>query len=359
MKAAAEHNAMSQITRQSFINTISNGSASGIDLDSLTPATQAALQRAGITTGSLAELAGTDGRISGQDELSRLFDLIDRVDRNGSRNSIATTARLDSGRLATTLSGGAAEALQNEIEGARINRHVRGPTADQLTPSHERAVSSLEAAGFTDIHLAKGTPYYNQTRGPWAAYPYPKSGTAEDSTRTLRDAGCAPCALAMADATLRKSGATPREVADFAVEGGFSGSPTRFGSDTRGLAKAWAATHDLSYTLAASRDSGENVDAILRGLQADGVALAGVGPGHFTDKSHVVLINGYAKDKDGQEWFFVANPGQENQARRMGLGVDETVQQDVSLDASVGRVRISRAQLEAELNYACILERRV
>jgi hypothetical protein len=349
---------MSQITRQSFINTISNAGASGIELDNLTPGTQAALERAGITTGSLAELAGSDGRIGGQEELSRLFDLIDRVDRNGSRDSIATTARLDNGRLGATLSGVAAEALKNEIEGARINRHVRGPTAQQLTPSHERAVSSLEAAGFTDIHLAKATPYYNQTKAPWAAHPYPKNGGAEDSTRTLKDAGCAPCALAMADATLRRSETTPSHVADFAVEGGFSGSPTRFGSDTRGLTRAWAATHDLSYTLADSRDRGENVDAIRRGVQADGVALAGVGPGHFTDKSHVVLINGYAKDKQGQEWFFIANPGQENQSRRKGLGVDETVQQDMSLDPSVGAVRISRAQLEAELNYACILERR-
>jgi hypothetical protein len=350
---------MTTITRQSFIDTITSGDASGIDLKHLTPATQAALERAGITTGSLAELAGTDKRINGHEELSRLFDLIDRVDQNDSHDSLATTARLDNGRPATTLSGVAAEALKNEIENARVNRHVRGPTAQQLTPPHERALSSLEAAGFTDIHLAKATPYYNQGKAPWAAYPYPKSGAAPDSTRTLKDAGCAPCALAMADVALRGSVTTPKLVADFAVDGGFSGSPKGFGSDTRGLAKAWAAEHDLTYTLAASSDHSKNVDAVLRGLQADGVALAGVGPGHFADKSHVVLINGYAKDKDGQEWFFVANPGRENQDRSKGLGVDDTVQQDMALDAQMGRVRVSRAQLEAELSYACILESRV
>ena len=167
---------MSTITRQSFIDNMTSGGASGIDLDHLTPATQAALERAGITTGSLAELAGADKRISGPEELSRLFDLIDRVDRNGNRDSIATTARLENGRPAATLSGVAAEALKNELEGARINRHVRGPTAQQLTPPHERAVSSLEAAGFTDIHLAKGTIHDNQGAAPWAGHPYPRAG---------------------------------------------------------------------------------------------------------------------------------------------------------------------------------------
>lgn len=346
---------MSQITRQSFINTMSNGAVSGIDPNGLAPATEQALEAAGITASSLGEIAGADARISGQEELARLFEMIDRVDRNGSTRSIATTTRGDDGRLMATPSGAAAKALMDDIDKARVNRDARPQSASP----HQRALETLEAAGFTDIHLAKGTPYYNQGKMPWAAYSYPKSGAEPDSTRSLKEAGCAPCALAMADATLRGSQTKPSHVADFAVDGGFSGSATRFGSDTQGLAKAWAATHDLTYTLAASPDRSENVDAILRGLQADGVALAGVGRGHFTNASHVVLINGYAKGADGQEWFFVANPGQENQARRKGLGVDETVQQDMSLDASVGRVRISRAQLESELNYACILERRV
>ncbi len=104
---------------------------------------------------------------------------------------------------------------------------------------------------------------------------------------------------------------------------------------------------------------------MLTGLRAGGVALAGVGiddrlkQGHFTNTSHVVLVNGYAKDAEGKEWFFVANPGRDNQERSTGLKTDATVIQDLTLNAAVGRVRISREQLEAELNYACILERSV
>ena len=44
-----------------------------------------------------------------------------------------------------------------------------------------------------------------------------------------------------------------------------------------------------------------------------GVAVVGVGNGHFADEAHVVVINGYAKDKDGKEWFFVVNPGRRDQ----------------------------------------------
>jgi hypothetical protein len=340
---------MSQITRQSFINTMSSGAASGIDPNGLAPATEEALEAAGITASSLGEIAGDDARISGEQELARLFEMIDRVDRNGSRKSIATTARGDDGRLVATPSGAAAQALMDEIEKARVNRDARPQSASP----HQRALETLEAAGFTDIHLAKGTPYYNQGDQRYRNYLYPKRPPEPGSTRTLQDAGCAPCALAMADATLRGSGTTPIAVADFAVAGGFSGAPRGFGSDTRGLAKAWAETHDLTFTLANSVSS-KDVDAIRAGLDAGGVALVSVGEGHFTDGSHVMLVNGYAKDAEGEEWFFVANPGREIQRR-----LDDNVKQDLSLNPALGRVRISRAELEKELNYACILERRL
>jgi hypothetical protein len=149
------------------------------------------------------------------------------------------------------------------------------------------------------------------------------------------------------------------------VNGGFSGASNGFGSDTKGLTRAWAAAHDLTLTEASSRDRPENVDAIMAGLQRGGVALASVGidprsgQGHFTNTSHVVLINGYAKDADGKEWFFIANPGRENQQRSPGLTTDDDVKQDLTLAPAVGRVRISRDQLVAELRYACVLERSV
>jgi hypothetical protein len=357
------HNGMSQITRQSFINTMSSGAASGVDPNGLTPATQQALETAGITAGSLDDIAGADARISGEEELKRLFELIDRVDRNGSTRSIATTARGDDGRLVATPSGAAAQALMDEIEKARVNRGTSAPIAPFADTKHERAIERLEAAGLTNIHLAKGTPYYNQADKQWRDYSYPKSPPVPGTTRTLRDAGCAPCALAMADVTLRGSGTKPTNVADFAVDGGFSGKPKEFGTDTVDLARAWANANNLAFTLANSPDNSKDVDAIRAGLEAGGVALIGVGiddsggRGHFTASGHVMLVNGYATGADGTEWFFVANPGRRNQEDSPTLKTDATVKQDLSLNPAVGAVRITRAQLEAELSYACILER--
>jgi hypothetical protein len=348
---------MSRITRESFIDTMSSGSPTGLDPSSLAEGTLAALDGAGITPQSLGEIAGADQRIKSRDELSRLFDLIDRVDRNGSRNSIAVSTR--------TLSGAAAQALQDEIENARVNRGAQGPITRQPHAAHERAIATFEAVGFTDIHLAPNTPYYNQGEEQFANVSYPKSPPVSGATRTLGEAGCAPMALAMADATLRGTKTTPIETARFAVDHALSGSPTGFGTETKRLAKEWAATHDLKYTAADSGSKSERADAIMEGLRSGGVALVSVGidrsrgQGHFTNTSHVMLVNGYAKDADGQEWFFVANPGRRDQTDSKGLTIDETVKQDLSLSPAAGRVRISRAQFEAELNYACILERRV
>lgn len=337
---------MTTITRESFLTTMSPG----LDPDKLGAPARAAAEAAGITPESLTEIAGGDGRISGRQELSRLFDLIDRVDGNGRRNSLATR---DSREL-PTLSGAAARALQDEIEKARVNRGAQGLGPAPTMSAYERAISKLEADGFTDIYLAPNTRYYNQGDKDFANVSYPKSPPVPGATRTLGEAGCAPFALAMADTALRGTRTSPIETARFAVDRGLSGAPKDFGTDTQGLAKAWAAARDLTLTVAKSRTQSENIDALVEGLRAGGVALISVGKGHFTDKGHVMLVNGYAKDAEGKEWFFVANPG-----RRIQENTDDSVKQDLSLNPALGAVRISRDQLAAELKYACILERRI
>ena len=69
-----------------------------------------------------------------------------------------------------------------------------------------------------------------------------------------------------------------------------------------------------------------------------------------------MVINGYAKDKDGKEWFFVVNPGRRDQ-RDNKAGVDSTVVQNDGLHHGAGRLRISREQLEKELRHGMVLRR--
>ncbi len=192
---------MNRITREAFVDAMGGGEAGGMDLDGFSSATQEALRRAGVSSETLADAAGGDGRLDSQQELERVFDLLDRLDRDGSRHTLATSRELADGREVPTLRGAAVEALKNELERARINRDAPGVAAPfpksagdvHASPGYQRALTALTAAGLTDIHLAKGTPYYNQADSDWASHPYPKSPPEAGVVRTLASAGCAPC----------------------------------------------------------------------------------------------------------------------------------------------------------------------
>jgi hypothetical protein len=349
---------MSRITRDAFIDTM--GSRGGLDPASLDPTTQDLLQKAAIGPDTLRVLAGADHVIGTHDELGRLFDLIDRVDHDGRRRSIETTNPGGDGRVLPTASGAIYDALKNHLESVRLgapSQALHAPKAGDL-PSPEACRSSLAAiaaAGFSDVRLSP-VPYFNQANPAWSSHPYPKSPPVPGEERSLSKSGCCPTSLAMVDGGLRSSHATPAGVADFAVARGVSGSPKSVGTDTAGLARAWAREHGLEVQVAAAHDQARNVDVLAAGLAANGIALVSVGVdeqtgrGHFTRSGHVVVINGCAI-KDGEQWFSVANPGRRDQGvpHRGLLGVDDAVVQVRGAHDGVGRVWISRSQLEAEM----------
>jgi len=280
-----------------------------------------------------AGLSVADGQTRLHTNLDGLFDLLDRVQRDSARPTVAVAPA-------------AAEAAKKT-----------DPT--ELPSAAARATSfrSIAAAGFTDVHL-KPVPYFNQGEHPWAAQPYPRRPAVPGEARTIKDAGCAPTALAMLDCGLRDAHTSPIETAAFAVKHGVSGSAGVAGTDVTGLARDWAHLHGLGLTASTSSNQSTNVDVLKAGLLADGIALVSVGPGpakgrgHFTSSGHVMVINGCAM-RDGQEWFAIANPGRANQASAHGhphlLTTDADVNQIGSAHHGVGQVWISRTQLEAEM----------
>lgn len=335
----------------------------GLDVNTLSPEAQAALKKANIDQAALASIAGEDGVISGKDELESLFLLVDTKDRDGSYGSIETKQK--NGQA--TASGLLYEALKGERERARLGAPAGEATkqAEQTGPlpnarlrasdaGYEAGIAALTKEGFTDIHIAKNTAYFNQATGPWGKDIYEKVGE-KDSKRTIARAGCAPTALAIADATLRGSDTLPSDTAKYAVDHKFSGKLGGAGSDTHPMAKAWAKDHGLVYTPAVSGTAKQKLDTIRDGLDKGGVAVVGVGNGHFTDEAHVVVINGYAKDEKGDEWFFVVNPGRNNQ-RAKGV-VDANVVQIDGLHHGAGQLRISREQLQKELRHGMVLSK--
>lgn len=246
--------------------------------------------------------------------------------------------------------------LEQARIGAPASRTAReDPT--ELPPQEEcrRSLAAIAAAGFTDVHL-RPVPYLNQGNERWATHAYPRSPAVPGESRTIKDAGCAPTALAMIDCGLRDAHTPPDVTADFAVRHRVSGAPGAAGSDTAGLAHAWAEEHGLDLTAATSSHQSRNVDALEAGLEANGIALVSVGidrargRGHFTTGGHVLVVNGCAK-RDGEEWFAIANPGRADQSRPHAglLTTDENVKQIGGADNGIGQVWISRAQLEAEM----------
>ncbi|HVX93472.1 MAG TPA: C39 family peptidase [Polyangia bacterium] len=349
---------MSRIRRESFIDQFQ--SAGGLDAAALGADASAALEKAGIGAADLHALAGANGKIDTHAELGRLFDLLDRVDHDGHYRSIETRT---SGSNDPTVSGGAYDALAKDLATARLRPPAQtagARSSNEAMPSPREVETSLAktaAAGFSEVHLAP-VKYRNQGRGDFASHPYPTSPAQPGAVRTIHSAGCAPCALAMADSALRGSPTRPETTADFSVRRGFSGRPGGAGTETSGLTKAWASERGDGFTATA------NLDILAAKIRAGGVALVSVGvdaangKGHFTDRSHVIVVNGVAK-KDGDDWFAVADPGREDQRhQRTGvLGTDLSVVQIPGASNGCGRVWISRAQLQKEMNRCFILEK--
>ncbi|HVZ74866.1 MAG TPA: C39 family peptidase [Polyangia bacterium] len=350
---------------------MSNGGA-GLDIDDLDAGVASALKGADITPDMLAQLAGADHRISSNDELGRLFDLIDRVDHDGSFNSIATTKTDADGKTVATASGEVYDALASELARARLGApatstpiasaiNKKDPTALPSPAECQKSLTAIQAQGFTDIHL-RPLPYMNQSDGRWANTQYDRSPPVPGEVRTIKQAGCAPTSLAMADCCLRDSHMRPEDVAKFAVAAGVSGAPNGAGTNTAGLVHDWAKANGLSVTAGTSPDQSKNVDVLKAGLESNGVALISVGvnsdtgKGHFTTTSHVMVVNGCAM-KDGEEWFAIANPGRRDQATPHAglLSVDDDVKQIPGAANGDGSVWISRTQLEAEMERCFVL----
>jgi hypothetical protein len=220
------------------------------------------------------------------------------------------------------------------------------PTVDERAT----ATRHLEAQGFTDIHLPDNGAYFYQLDKRWAGDDYPKVGLEPYSEggpkRTIGGEGCAPSALAIVDATLRGTKTTPPEVADFAKEHKRNGKPGGYGSNTPGLVKDWAEEHNLNRVEIKDKD----MEKLRDGLGAGGVAVVMVKPNSIFNKGgHVIAITGYAVDKDGKEWFFVADPGHKNPKTSDDLVVDD------ELHRGAGRVRVSKEALEKDMRTAYVL----
>lgn len=129
--------------------------------------------------------------------------------------------------------------------------------------------------GITDV------TYFCQTSPEWADQPY--------GTDTIGPYGCGPTTMAMAVASLTGTDTDPAAMAAWAAANGCWAS--RSGS-YHSIVLNTARSFGITAGPFASREAGDLLDALGQG----NMLVALVGPGHFTEGGHFILIRGVTQD---------------------------------------------------------------
>lgn len=121
------------------------------------------------------------------------------------------------------------------------------------------------------------TVYFNQGQEPWASQPY--------GSDDIGGYGCGPTALSMAVSSLTDAIVDPAVMAEWAYENGYwaSGSGSYL-SIVQGTAQA--------YGLKSQSLSEHTPEALRDALLSGKLVVALMGPGHFTQNGHFILLRG-------------------------------------------------------------------
>lgn len=142
------------------------------------------------------------------------------------------------------------------------------PVATELLEEDGR---QLLTGGLVDV------VYFCQTDEAWASLPY--------GSDTIGPYGCGPTAMAMAVATLTDEDTDPAAMAAWAVNHGYWASRSgSYHSIVPGTAKGFG--------LEVESFTARTPDELLTALYTGKIMVALMGPGHFTQGGHFILIRG-------------------------------------------------------------------
>lgn len=148
-------------------------------------------------------------------------------------------------------------------------------TPPPVTELLERDGRQILTGGITDV------TYFCQSSPEWADQPY--------GTDTIGPYGCGPTTMAMVVASLTGTDTDPAVMAAWAVDHGYwasrSGSYHSIVLDTA-----------RSFGLVAEPFTSREASAVLDALGQGKMLVALVGPGHFTEGGHFILIRGSTSD---------------------------------------------------------------
>ena len=123
--------------------------------------------------------------------------------------------------------------------------------------------------------------YYDQTAEPWADMPY--------GSDTIGRYGCGPVAMAMVVSTLTDTPMDPAQMAQLCADGGYWAKKRgSYWSIVSGTAE--------HFGLTCTSLSPEDTDAIIHYLATGQLLVAMMGPGHFTNGGHFIVLRGLTLD---------------------------------------------------------------
>lgn len=166
------------------------------------------------------------------------------------------------------------------VAGPELVEQLAGdPVIVRDAPISDPAITELQSKDGVAILTGGITPvvYFNQGEPPWADQPY--------GSDHIGGYGCGPTALAMAVSSITDQQTDPAQMAVWAVNHGhWAKGHGSYLSIVTGAAEA--------YGLTAAPISAMTPEAIKTELLSGHLLVALMGPGHFTDGGHFILLRG-------------------------------------------------------------------
>ena len=175
----------------------------------------------------------------------------------------------------------AGEALEAEAE--ILGSDAQIASAPKLSPDFvfaDPTITELVIEDDGEEYLLGGNvklPYFNQGDEEWASLPF--------GADPIGPYGCGPTSLAMAVSGLTEEYIDPGEMAVWAAERGQSAYHS---GSYLSIANVTAEGFGLDCVSLADTDA----DGLVQSLSGGGVILALMGPGHFTEGGHFILLHG-------------------------------------------------------------------
>lgn len=157
------------------------------------------------------------------------------------------------------------------------------PTVPPITELRREGNRDILTGGVVDI------VYFCQSAPEWMDEPY--------GADTIGPYGCGPTAMAMAVASLTDIPADPVTMAAWAVD---NGHWARRSGSRHSIVQGAAASFGIEAESFPSREA----EDMLAALEQGKLLVALVGPGHFTDGGHFILLRGVTDDRQ----VLVADP---------------------------------------------------